>query len=202
MMRGPAKIREVLIVMGASTGGPLAVREVLRGLPADFPAGIAYVQHIEDAFYGQYAEWLDRNTPLSVRLAASGDYPHPGEVLIAPAGRHLVFRGGRLIYEDSPPIMNLRPCADRLFITAADEFPGRLIGVIMTGMGSDGAAGCREIKSSGGYTIAQDAETSIVYGMARAAVKAGGICEVLPLGEISSRLIELAHDFRADGTGQ
>jgi two-component system, chemotaxis family, protein-glutamate methylesterase/glutaminase len=195
MMHRRKKGNGMMIVLGASTGGPLSVREVLRGLPGNFPVGIAYVQHIEDVFYGTYAEWLDKNTPLRVRIAENSDYPGPGEVLIAPSGCHLVFSRGRLVYEDSPPVMNLRPCADRLFITAAEEFEDGLIGVIMTGMGSDGAAGCVEIKSRGGYTIAQNEETSIVFGMARAAIEAGGISEVLPLGNISGRLIELTREL-------
>ncbi len=180
-----------MVVIGASTGGPVAVKTVLKGLPPDFPVGIAYVQHIEDAFYDQYARWLDRQTELSVRLAHDNDYPRPGEVLVAPAGFHLLFKKGKLVLDDSPPIMNLRPCVDKLFVSAAENFGSRLIGLIMTGMGSDGAVGCAEIVSRNGYIIAQDEDSSVVFGMARVAAVKNGVSVVLSLEKICDHLKEL-----------
>lgn len=180
-----------MIVMGASTGGPPAVKSVLRELPADFPVGIVYVQHTEDSFYRQYADWLNKQTELTVRLAGNNDYPGPGEVLLAPAGFHLVFRGGSLFLEDTPPVMNLRPCIDKLFMSAAEHFGSRLIGLIMTGMGSDGARGCVEIVAHNGYTIAQDEETSVIFGMARVAIARDGVSLVLPLDRIGGHLKKL-----------
>ncbi len=180
-----------MIVMGASTGGPNAVKTVLKGLPADFPVGIVCVQHTEDRFYGQFADWMNQQTSLSVRLARNGDYPLPGEVLVAPGGYHLIFSGGKLMLEDSPPVMNIRPCVDKLFISAAEHFGRRLIGVIMTGMGSDGARGCEEIISRHGYTIAQDEASSVIYGMARVAAARRGISVTLPLEQIPGHLMAL-----------
>jgi chemotaxis response regulator CheB len=180
-----------MIVMGASTGGPPAVKILFSGLPADFPVGIVYVQHTEDSFYRQYADWLNQQTELTVRLAGNDDYPGPGEVLLAPAGFHLVFREGRLFLEDSPRVMNLRPCIDKLFMSAAENFGSRLIGLILTGMGSDGARGCVEIVAHKGYTIAQDEETSVIFGMARVAIARDGISVVLPLDQIGGHLKKL-----------
>ncbi len=180
-----------MIVMGASTGGPLAAKMVLKMLPADFPAGIVYVQHTETSIYGKFADWLNQQTPLAVRLARNDDYPSAGEVLVAPGGHHLVFREGRLVLEDTPPVMNIRPCVDYLFLSAAEQFGKRLIGLIMTGMGSDGARGCQEIVARGGYTIAQDEESSVIYGMARVAAARNGISMVLPVDRISDHLREL-----------
>ncbi len=179
--------------MGASTGGPLAVKTVLKDLPADFPVGIVYVQHTVDSFYGQFAEWLNQKTELSVRLAGNNDYPGPGEVLVAPAGYHLVFSGKKLVLEDTPPIMSLRPCVDKLFVSAAEHFGENIIGLIMSGMGNDGAMGCEKIISRNGYTIAQDEATSIVYGMARVAVARNAVSIVLPLEQISGHLKELVY---------
>lgn len=183
--------RYQMIVMGASTGGPLAVKTVLQELPRDFPVGIAYVQHIEDSFSPHFADWLNRQTELAVRLAVHDDYPEPGEVLVAPRGHHLVFREGRLVLEDSPPVMNLRPSIDKLFISAAEQFGDRLVGIIMTGMGSDGAQGCFEIVARNGYTIAQDKATSVIFGMARVAIANQGVTAILPLGSIAGHLKEL-----------
>lgn len=180
-----------MIVIGASTGGPLAVKTVLRDLPADFPVGIAYVQHMQASFYEQYAQWLNNQVSLSVRLARNNDYPSPGEVVLAPAGFHLVFENGKLLLDDSPPIKNLRPSVDKLFISAAEYFGERLIGIILTGMGSDGALGCCEILGRNGYTIAQDEETSIVYGMPKVALARNGVSMVLPLEKIGVHLQDL-----------
>ncbi|MBP7735841.1 MAG: chemotaxis protein CheB [Spirochaetes bacterium] len=180
-----------MIVIGASTGGPLAVKTVLRELPADFPVGIAYVQHMQASFYEQYAQWLNNQLSLSVRLAVNNDYPSPGEVVLAPARFHLVFEDCRLVLDDSPPIKNLRPSVDKLFVSAADCFGERLIGIILTGMGSDGAVGCCEILAHNGYTIAQDEETSIVYGMPKVALARNGVTVVLPLEEIGHHLKDL-----------
>lgn len=180
-----------MIVLGASTGGPNAARVVLASLPRDFPVGIAYVQHMEERYYPTYAEWLDGKINLHALLAIEGGLPGPGEVAVAPGGSHLVFRDGRLHLDTGPRFMGLRPCADRLFVSAAENFGPRLIGVILTGMGSDGAAGCVEILNRGGHTIAQNKETSVIFGMAEAAIKQGGISIVLSLDEIAGYLTGL-----------
>ncbi len=190
-MSASEKLRYDVMVLGASTGGPKAAREVLAALPPDFPVGIAYVQHMEEQYYPSFAEWLNGKIALHARLAGEDDFPRPGEVLVAPGGCHLVFSGGLLHLDEGPRVWGLRPSVDRLFLTAAENFGSRLIGVLLSGMGSDGAAGCAEIIRRGGYTIAQDKETSVIFGMANSAIQKGAITVVLPLDEIADHLIGL-----------
>jgi two-component system chemotaxis response regulator CheB len=179
------------VVLGASTGGPVAVKEVLRSLPKTFPLGIALVQHIEDRFDKSYAAWLDTQTELSVRLARERDEFIPGTVLVAPGGRHLICREGKLCLEDGPKVANQRPAVDRLFETSGTWYGERLVGVLLTGMGADGAAGCVVIKSRGGHTVVQDEETSTIFGMPKAAIERGGASVVLPLQQIGEYLVKL-----------
>jgi two-component system chemotaxis response regulator CheB len=178
------------VVIGASTGGPVAVRDLLRGLPADFPVGIALVQHIEERFDKGYAEWLDGECELSVRLARPADSFTPGEVIVAPSGHHLVCGERRLLLADTPPVGNQKPSVDRLFETAALGFGNRLAAVLLTGMGSDGAEGCVKVKAAGGLTLVQDEATSFIYGMPKAAVERGGAVRVLGLPQIPGALLE------------
>ncbi|MDA8426844.1 MAG: chemotaxis-specific protein-glutamate methyltransferase CheB [Treponema sp.] len=185
---GPRRIEAVVI--GASTGGPMAVRDLLRGLPADFPVGIALVQHIEERFDKGYAEWLDGECELRVRLARDNDSFTPGEVIVAPSGHHLVCGERRLILADTPPVGNQKPSVDRLFETAALGFGDRLAAVLLTGMGSDGAEGCVKVKAAGGLTLVQDEATSFIYGMPKAAVERGGAVRVLGLPQIPAALLE------------
>lgn len=177
------------VVIGASTGGPLAVRQVLKGLPGDFPVGIAVVQHLEESFDQGYADWLNEISPLSVRLAEDGDSLKPGSVLIAPVGRQLAVRQGCLKLEDTPAVLNQKPAVDVLFSTAADYYRGSLLGILLTGMGRDGADGCRAIRGRGGYTVVQDESTSAIFGMPRAAIEEGGASEVVPLPDIANRIL-------------
>lgn len=185
------------VVIGASTGGPLAVKELLSALPADFPVGIAVVQHLEENFDRGYAAWLDELTKLHVRLAVNEDRFTPGEVLIAPVNSHLAVRDNRLYLEDSPPVLNQKPAVDVLFSSAADNYGRNLLAVLLTGMGRDGADGCLRVKAKGGYTIVQDQATSAIYGMPRAAIEAGAASEVLPLQEIAHRLISILEECSA-----
>jgi chemotaxis response regulator CheB len=180
-----------ILVMGASTGGPLAVKEILSNLPASFPLGIALVQHLEEGFDEGYAQWLNDASPLSVRLAREKDYPQAGEVIIAPVNIHLACRDRKLRLEDSPKVLNQKPSVDVLFSTASKEFGSRALAVLLTGMGRDGAAGCLEIVNAGGTTIVQDEATSTIFGMPKAAIEAGGASTVLPLGEIAGFLIDI-----------
>ncbi len=180
------------VVMGASTGGPLAVREVLSALPVDFPVGIALVQHLEDGFDEGYARWLGEFSPLRVRLAGSGVLAlEAGTVTVAPVNRHLVVRGGSLCLDDGPRIGNQKPAVDALFGSAAAWFGNGLVGVLLTGMGRDGADGCKAIMASGGTTLVQDQETSAIFGMPKAAIESGAASEVLPLQAMASRLVAL-----------
>ena len=181
-----------MIVMGASTGGPLAIGSIISTLPESFPLGIVIVQHMETGFDDSFASWLDGDTPLSVRLARDDDFPSPGEVLIAPASYHLLFRNGRLALDDGPKVLNQKPSVDVLFSSAASQFRERLVGVLLTGMGSDGAQGCVDIKRNGGTTLVQDADTSTIFGMPKSAIRLGGASRVLPLDKISETLLALA----------
>lgn len=179
------------VVIGASTGGPLAVREILSALPRNLPAGIALVQHLEESFDQGYAAWLNESTELKVRLAGGEDRFTPGEVIIAPVNKHLVVKNGRLILDDSPRVQNQKPAVDVLFSTAAAYYRERLLGVLLTGMGRDGADGCLDIIKAGGYTLVQDQATSAIYGMPRAAAEAGAASEVLGLPDMAGRIVSL-----------
>ncbi len=181
-----------MIVMGASTGGPVTVSYILSRLPADYPIGIALVQHLESSFDRSFARWLDSETKLKVRLAGDGDVPSPGEILVAPSEYHLAVRGGRLVLDDAPPILNQKPSVNLLFTTAAECYHRHLAGVLLTGMGVDGAEGCLEIKKRGGLTLVQDESTSTVFGMPRSAIERGGATAVLTDEGIARYLMKLA----------
>lgn len=179
------------IVLGASTGGPLAVREILSALPRNLPVGIALVQHLEESFDQGYAAWLNESSELKVHLATGNDRFNPGEVIIAPVNSHLVVRSGRLELDDGPRVQNQKPAVDVLFSTAAAYYRDRLLGVLLTGMGRDGADGCRDIVNAGGYTLVQDQATSAIFGMPRAAIEAGAASEVVGLPDMAKRIISL-----------
>ena len=180
------------VVIGASTGGPVTLKELLGRIPSDFPLGLALVQHIEDRFDKSFASWLDSQTSLTVRLASGGEKFIQGTVWVAPGNRHLIVKEGYLALEDSPKVVNQRPAVDRLFITAGEWFGKSLISVLLTGMGTDGADGSVYIKGKGGHTIVQDESTSTIFGMPKAAIDRGGAVKILPLPEISSYLVQLA----------
>ncbi len=180
-----------LLVIGASTGGPAAVKELLQGLPGAFPFGIAIVQHLEKGFDRGYVRWLDEATALHVRLAEKTEFVKPGDVLVAPVDKHLIVHGSRLMLDDSPRVLNQKPSVDVLFQSAAKHHGERLLGVLLTGMGRDGANGCTSILSQGGFTVVQDEATSAIFGMPKAAIETGGASTVLPLHEIAGYLVDL-----------
>jgi two-component system chemotaxis response regulator CheB len=180
-----------MIVLGASTGGPKAISKLLKPIPKNFPLGIIIVQHLETGFDESFTQWLDGETPLSVRVAHDSDFPGPGEVVIAPAGKHLIFNKKKLHLDDGPKILNQKPSVDKLFISAAQQFESQLIGILLTGMGTDGAEGCVAIKSRGGYTIVQDQASSTIFGMPRAAIERKGATRVLPLESIAEFILRL-----------
>jgi two-component system chemotaxis response regulator CheB len=181
------------VVIGASTGGPVAVRQLLAALPADFPLGIALVQHLEDGFDEGYARWLGEVCPLKVCLAGEGPLSfQAGTVLVAPVNRHLVVNSHSLVLEDGPKVQNQRPSVDVLFRSAAAAYGSGVLGVLLTGMGRDGAEGCKAILNAGGHTLVQDQETSAIFGMPKAAIELGGATEILPLSSIAHRLVVLA----------
>jgi len=185
-------IKYKIVVIGASTGGPIAIRSILNMLPDNFPIGIVIVQHLETGFDKSFSEWLNQDTKLNVRLAKDCDIAESGEVLIAPTDRHLVFNNEELYFHDGPKILNQKPSIDLLFESAANCFKESVIGILLTGMGTDGANGCIKIKSKKGYTIVQDKDTSTIYGMPRAAIENDGASIILPIYEIPNHLMSLA----------
>ncbi len=188
--------KTAVVAIGTSTGGPKALQEVLPKLPADFPAAVLVVQHMPKAFTGPFAERMDSLCNLPVREARHGDVVLPGEILIAPGGVHMrvVRRKPTEVNVEltSEPKENpYKPSADVMMLSVAEVYPGRSLGVIMTGMGADGMKGMMAIKLRHGRTIAQDEETSIIYGMPKAVVDAGAADKVVPLGQIAGEILNM-----------
>lgn len=184
------------VAIGASTGGPNALTELLAALPAGFPAPVLVVQHMPATFTALLSERLDGLCALHVREAVDGARPVAGEAWIAPGDRHLAVAidGGRPVLRlvDSPPVQGCRPAVDVLLESVARTIGPGALGVVLTGMGSDGAAGARALKLAGGRVLAQDAESSVVWGMPGAVVRAGLAEAVLPLRSMAGALLEAA----------
>lgn len=181
-----------LIGVAASTGGPNALSRVLGGLPGGLSVPMVVVQHIAPGYHAGLARWLDGTTPLNVRLADDGEPLAAGSVLIAPEGYHLgVTAGGRIALSDDPPIAGHRPSATHMFRLMAESFRNRCVGIVLTGMGDDGAAGLAELKRAGSTVFAQDEASSVVYGMPREAVAAGAVDRVLDLDDIAPALAQM-----------
>jgi two-component system, chemotaxis family, protein-glutamate methylesterase/glutaminase len=167
-----------LVVIGISTGGPQGLKQLIPQLPSDFPVPVAIVMHMPVGYTEMYAHKLDEVSPLQVREAAEGDMLIPGVVLLAPAGRHMTFRrlpyGAVVAHLDARPFDTLhRPSVDVMFQSAAEVFGDRVLGVVMTGMGSDGTRGAAWIKAKGGRVYTESEETCVVYGMPSSVVEAG-----------------------------
>jgi chemotaxis response regulator CheB len=190
-----------LVVIGASAGGPAAVAKLLSQLPADFAAPIVVVQHVDTQFSQGLADWLDYQTPLQVRLAQEGDRPAAGAVLLAANDNHLVFASPtRLSYTRHPLESSYRPSVDVFFKSVANYWRSDVVGIILTGMGRDGAEGLRALHDKGHHTIAQDRATSAVYGMPKAAAELQAASEILPLEQIGPRVANLlAQKIKAHG---
>lgn len=189
----PASVGSVrkLVVIGASAGGPAAVATLMGRLPRDFPAAIVLVQHVDQKFAAGLADWLSQYSALRVRLAREGDRPELGSVLIAATSDHLVFKSATgLGYTAEPRDYPYRPSVDVFFESATRHWQGELSGVLLTGMGRDGARGLKALRDQGHLTIAQDQATSAVYGMPKAAAAIGAATGILPLVLIADRLIE------------
>ena len=176
----------------ASTGGPKALSEILGALPGDFPLPILVVQHITASFTAGFVSWLDTVTPLSVVAATGITTAVAGRVYLAPADHHLIVRNGSVLPEVGPLVCRQRPSGTVLFRAMAEQAGSGAIGVLLTGMGEDGSEGLKAIKDAGGYTIAEDESTTVVYGMPGAAAAIGAVCENLPLGRIAAKIMELA----------
>lgn len=179
--------RRRILAIGASTGGPKAVMQLLKELPATLGAAVLIVQHISDGFAAGFADWLDREVPLPVALAQEGEAPPLGRVLVAPNGTHLTIgSGGRVALRQTPPLHNCRPAVDALFHSLAENGQGaETVGVLLTGMGTDGAAGLKALHGQGAFTVAQDEATCAVFGMPKAAIDRGAVDQVLPLADIA-----------------
>jgi two-component system chemotaxis response regulator CheB len=181
-----------LVVIGASAGGPAALAKILSQLPEDFPAPITIIQHVDTQFAKGLGDWLGYQTTLKVRVAKENDRPEPGTVLLAGTGNHLVItESGRLGYTAEPVDCPYTPSIDVFLKSVGEHWRGEVTAVLLTGMGRDGAEGLRLLRSRGHHTIAQDRESSAVYGMPKAAVELGAAAEVLPLDQIAPRLTKL-----------
>lgn len=181
-----------VVAIGASTGGTEALRECLEAMPPDAP-GIVIVQHMPEGFTRAFADRLNRTCEIEVKEAADGDRVNPGRALIAPGNHHMLLtrNGAHYAVEivGGPPVSRHRPSVDVLFRSAAKTAGPNAIGVILTGMGNDGAAGLLEMKEAGAATVAQDEATCVVFGMPKEAIARGAVDAVLPLPEISSYLL-------------
>ncbi|MCA9601787.1 MAG: chemotaxis-specific protein-glutamate methyltransferase CheB [Polyangiales bacterium] len=184
-----------VVAIGASTGGPGAIVDVLRGIPTSFEIPILFVLHISEPFALAFAEWLDAQTPRAVRYAKSGDLIESarGQVLMAPPDYHLGVSNGRAFLNRAPERHSCRPSVDVLFESVAQEYGKAAAGCLLTGMGRDGAAGLAEIRKAGGFTIAQDESTCVVYGMPREAVLLDAAMRVLTLPKIGPAIAALAN---------
>ncbi len=191
------KTTDRIIGIGSSTGGTEAIKEVLTRLPPDMP-GIVISQHIPEAFSGPFAERVDNMCKLTVQEAVDGQQVLPGHVYIAPGNRHLVIKrdGARYVCElnDGAPVNRHKPSVDVMFRSLAQNAGSNAIGVILTGMGDDGAAGLGEMLDAGASSMVQDEKSSVVWGMPGEASKRGFAQETLPLKRIAERLIELSED--------
>ena len=187
-----AAARCELCVIGASTGGPIALHQILERIPAGFPMPIAIVQHMPAGFTGPFAERLSRLSRLQVSEAVEGDRLRSGRVLVAPAGRHLRITSRLTVaLEPEPADAKHVPSVDVTMTSADRARPGRVLGILLTGMGQDGAEGMATIRASGGFTIGESEATCVVYGMPRAAEMRGAVECMLPLPEIVSFLERL-----------
>ncbi len=176
----------------SSTGGPQALAQLFNALGGDFPLPILLVQHMTASFLDGFVAWLSGVTPFQAVVAEAGTVPQPGRIHVPPPDRHLVMEGGRLAVRATPPVCSQRPSGSVLLSSLAREFGRRGIGVILTGMGADGAEGLADMKKAGAYTIGEDESTCVVFGMPAAAAKLGAVTEMLPLEAIAGRLRQLA----------
>ena len=189
------KTTDKIIGIGSSTGGTEAIKDVVAALPMDIQAGIVIAQHIPAAFSGPFAKRVDNVTALSVHEASDGQLIMPGHVYIAPGDRHLLVErdGARYVcrLNDGPPVNRHRPSVDVLIRSLAQNAGPNAIGLMLTGMGDDGAAGMGELKAAGAPVLVQDEKTSVVWGMPGEVAKRGFADEILPLGRIAGRLVQL-----------
>ncbi len=183
-------LKKGLVVVGASTGGPPALAIILRCFPPDFPLPVAIVQHITPGFLTGLAHWLRGESSLSVKVAKNQETMEPGTVYLAPDDHHLeIGADKKTILSDGPPVRGHRPSVDHLMKSAAKSYGNQTVGVLLTGMGGDGAEGLKQIREAGGKTIIQDEATSLVFGMPREALLRGAAEIVSPLEKITEEIV-------------
>ncbi len=184
-----------ILVIGASTGGTVAIEQILNKFPVDAPPTLI-VQHMPSVFTNSFAKRVDGLSAMTVLEARDNDVLREGVALIAPGGKHMIVNRGTRGYfvriKDGPPVNRHIPSVDVLFRSAANTLGVNAIGVILTGMGDDGARGMKEMRDSGAYTIAQDEESSVVFGMPKVAIEMGGVCKVISLGSIASFILHMS----------
>ncbi|MBP5945183.1 MULTISPECIES: chemotaxis response regulator protein-glutamate methylesterase [Pseudomonas] len=184
--------RQRLVAIGSSAGGPAALEVLLKGLPKDFSAAIVLVQHVDQVFAAGMAEWLASASGLDVRLAREGEPPQAGVVLLAGTNHHIrLLKNGTLAYTAEPVNEIYRPSIDVFFESVVSYWNGDAVGVLLTGMGRDGAQGLKLMRQQGYLTIAQDQQSSAVYGMPKAAAAIDAAVEIRPLEKIAPRLLEI-----------
>ncbi|MCU0576106.1 MAG: chemotaxis response regulator protein-glutamate methylesterase [Desulfobacterota bacterium] len=188
-----------IFVIGASTGGTVALEQILNQMPADAPP-ILVVQHMPPVFTNSFAKRVDRLSAMRVSEARDNDELRQGQVLIAPGGRHMIVKNGPKGYfvrvKDGPPVNRHIPSVDVLFRSAANTLGPNALGIILTGMGDDGARGMREMKEAGSFTIAQDEDSCVVFGMPKVAIEMGGVCKILALNSIAEFLVSMVKNDR------
>lgn len=183
------EIKEVeAIVIGASTGGPKMLTALIQTLPSNLSIPIFIVQHMPAGFTASFAKRLNTLSNVSVVEAEHNMTVEPGTVYLAPGGRHMVIKGHRIKLLDTEKVHSVKPAIDPMFHSAIEVYGGNILAVIMTGMGRDGAQGCVEVKNAGGYVIAQDEATSVVYGMPKSAVETGAVDEILSIDAIINEI--------------
>jgi two-component system chemotaxis response regulator CheB len=178
-----------VVAIAASTGGPAALQAIFSELPENFPVPILVVQHIADGFVPAMVDWLGQTSRLSVVIARHGMPLQGGVVYIAPSATHLGVANGRIVLSSDRAIGGFRPSGTHLFRSASAEYGSATMGVILTGMGRDGVDGLRALHAAGGFVIAQDERTSVVFGMPSEAIRAGVVQSVLPIGKIGAAIV-------------
>lgn len=198
--RAGAALGPAPVIIGSSTGGPGALSTVLGDLSGNFPRPVVIVQHMPAGFTASLAQRLDALSELDVAEAVDGVRPRPGQAWVAPGGTHVVFDdGGRLVYSDAPPHLGVRPAVDLTIESAVALWGGDVVAVILTGMGVDGARGARALRQAGGRVLAQDEETSVVYGMPRAVKELGLTNGIYPLQQMAAAMRDTVAASAAGG---
>ncbi len=179
-----------IVAVGASSGGPNALKELLTSFPADFQGGLIVVQHMPEGFTKTLAERLDSLSEIEINEAKNGDTIQKGKALIAPGNYHLEIKNGKVELNQNPKKWGVRPCVDYMMSSVAKEYKDRVIGVVLTGMGHDAGLGMKDIKENGGYCIIQDKKSALVYGMPQSAIDNNAYHEVAPLSEIATKIMD------------